>query len=321
MNYHGREETMYNLMVANPLAGFFYDQYRLGNKSSYRWDSYFSCVGVKRARERNINQLRDEGLDTTIELYKLLEPKYLKDISSDRVIAKESARRTQEKFDASSKSLKLDMFSYALFEKHLGSKKIPSTEAIRYLDILPVALSEKDLEVVANYKMLLWNSVKVPSRGLIEALRNTISIHSVDSHLPFTIVSSQSQLESREWCNEVGFSYHFIVTAAHKLGIPLRVKTHYITESMVSTYITSVPKKGCMNRADAIYVLDVIKVLLALKENDTYNCPYYAKTTEQLTTELNREDNKQTLEEALRESGTDARASQLLHTHLNLSIK
>ena len=132
-------------------------------------------------RNINVSSLSHEEEELIYAYDKTLLPKY----NSNAL----SKRRYEDAFKSTAKNIKLDKFSFIIFKKYIDSlKRLPSTDAIRYINILSSTLDtplyrlqdKSKLDIYYSYLELLW-SKSTKSNALLKLLRVLSSSHSVIS--------------------------------------------------------------------------------------------------------------------------------------------
>jgi hypothetical protein len=219
----------------------------------------------------------------------------IKDLMIRLVLNKERARRNDVKFNITAKELKLDGFSYAVFEQYINQlkKKLSGKDAERYLSNMPKVsiLTEDETKYYSMYMKLLYENVKTKSIAFSKKIiDNSSYIRDVTKDLlAFDFIDRPITDDTGTWASRVHFTFRFFEILSNSSGIPLKVSAYYISESQVHPYITGTPKKNPMTKWDVIYAIDKITLLTYAKQQDKFNCPYYDMAIDQLVEELKNE--------------------------------
>ncbi len=296
----GRKNFTIKLSNLKSLAGVYLRDYFTHRRSE---SSYWCPVKTGVSKQRAVDAIEQPMIDWDVPLFEslpLTTYKLLMDSSEGRI---EAERRSTLKFNTEAPTLKLDLFSYTLFENYLkSSKKITGKDAIRYLRLLPYPDVRKQVEndLHTKYLKLLWDNVKTKSLELSKNLGDMPYIEATHRERPFVTFESTDvgqEIPVGGWADSVRFPFSTITSIADRFNIPLRVHSKYITEAGVHDYITGVPKKNSMTVPDLVYAIDKIRVLTYLTLVDG-KCPYYQLGLDQLMDELNKEDNITSIRES-----------------------
>lgn len=260
-------------------------------------NDYIGYTNTRRIREgwqEDIINFPD--LDWDVPFYQQLSDETYIGVVDEREQRRESKRRTQARFDKEAKPMALNAFSLAVFAKSLSSgRKLPGTEAMRYIALIPRKFNQpKEQEVIRNkYLKIIWDQSRNKTNDLIKTMNGQISRVGDEAEMPYFCYDDRYMKQNDSWAEATRFSYYFITSFASIHHIPLQIHTHYVSESRIHDYVTGVPKKTPMTNDDIIYAIDKLKVLHYLNAIDQVNCPYPQMAIDQITTELQRQDNKE----------------------------
>ena len=211
----------------------------------------------------------------------------LKDYATTSVLKKERSRRRELEFNATKPNLKLDMFSYIVFENLLKSKKyITGVDAVNYMsEILPSTYinnnyTQAELDIKVKYMNLIWNKARTKTNHLISTIRDCRSIDCTNqSDLPFKYIwyeTALADVDDNNVCDNIAFSNDFYNSVArnHKLPVSTSILAVYSTDYM---YVSGVTKPSKLDDREANLLRDKLVVLNYLLSTNT-NGKYYLTT-------------------------------------------
>lgn len=193
---------------------------------------------------------------------KLLTTKYLH--TKLRQEAVESNRESE------SKDIKLDLFSFTLFQNYLNSqlpKGISSVNAISYIDKVRNIgrdSNEDNKEIRSKYMCAIYDNVKKPSIKLVNALTpysDSYDVGSYPSAISYYHSYNHNHTDKPSSRTSIAFGINWYQSTLKQLNIPTGNEIRDTQVSSFYQHVVGIKKPNPLNSSEINVVIDMIAIL------------------------------------------------------------